>query len=84
MITQEEAAHVLHYYDSSKGWQGGSFTTALITAFTKADTDNTYRLALGFPGYFEAMNLARYTDQGLDILENIVNLPTLIHLKENQ
>ena len=73
MITQEEAAHVLHYYDSSKGWQGGSFTTALITAFTKADPENTMHLAWGFPGYCEAMRLARYGRDGLDILEDIFN-----------
>lgn len=47
MITKEEAAYVLHYYDSSKGWQGGSFATALIHAFTKADQENTARLAKG-------------------------------------
>lgn len=73
MITQEEAAHVLNYYDSSKGWKPGSFATALIHAFTKADQENTARLAMGFPGYYEAMRLARYERYGLDILESIFN-----------
>jgi hypothetical protein len=73
MITQEEAAYVLHYYDHRKGWQGGSFATALIHAFTKADPENTVRLAKGFPGYYEAMRLVRYERRGLDILESIFN-----------
>lgn len=73
MITKEEAAHVLHYYDHGKGWQGGSFATALINAFTQADSENTARLAKGFPGYYEAMRLARYERHGLDILESIFN-----------
>ncbi len=73
MITKEEAAYVLHYYDHRKGWQGGSFATALIHAFTKADQENTVRLAKGFPGYYEAMRLARYERDGLDILESIFN-----------
>ncbi len=70
-ITKEEAAHVLHYYDHRKGWHGGSFATALINAFTQADSENTARLAWGFPGYHEAMRLARYERDGLDILESI-------------
>ena len=73
MITKEEAAYVLHYYDPRKGWQGGSFATALIHAFTKADAENTMRLAMGFPGYYEAMRLARYERYGLDTLESIFN-----------
>ena len=55
--TPLEAAHVLAHYGEG-GIAAGGFTMALIAVIVRADPGNRARLALGFPGYVAAVQVA--------------------------
>lgn len=48
---------VAWFYGREGGWQPGSFVEALLTAISRADQENLFRLALAFPAYVEAMRV---------------------------
>lgn len=70
-VTKEVAAHVLHHF-RGEGYAPGSFTTALITAFAKADPHNRARLDMAFPEYGEAMTMALNDRNGIAELRKIL------------
>lgn len=70
-ITPTIAAHVLHHFGEPAGIAAGSFTRQLITTITKADPFNRARLALGFPGYVAAVDLAQNRTDGITELRTI-------------
>lgn len=72
MIGVTPAAQVLWWFDHSRGYRPGSFMENLIRAIASADPQNRARLALGFPEYVEAMNVAQNMPGGLDRLHDIV------------
>jgi hypothetical protein len=53
-FTPKEAGHVLNVM-ASEGMAPGSFIESLIVAISKADPNNRRLLALGFPGYVDAV-----------------------------
>ena len=67
-IPVEVARDVLGYFGSVHGWEAGGFTTALMTAYGKADGHNRLRIAMGFPELSEAMRLAMDTTDGIALL----------------
>jgi hypothetical protein len=67
-IPIEEARNVLGHFGIEGGWTAGGFTTALMTAYGKADQSNRARLALGFPELCEAMRLAMDAGDGIALL----------------
>jgi len=69
-ITPTMAAHVLHHFDGG-GIRAGSFTVRLVELITHADPSNRARLALGFPGYVAAVNLAQHSLGGMTELRRI-------------
>ena len=69
-ITPTAAAHVLWHYGEG-GYKPGAFIASLIAAIAKADRPNRARLALGFPEYVAACELADRTPGGLETLNNI-------------
>lgn len=69
-ITREEAANVLFYF-TGESWEPGSFTMALLHAFSKADSSNFQKLSSAFPGYGAAMHLAMHSREGISILRDI-------------
>jgi hypothetical protein len=71
VITPDAAAHVLWHYKSGGGYEPGSFVRKLIEAIAAADVVNRQRLALGFPAYVAAVNLADRSTNGLVALEAI-------------
>lgn len=70
-ISEEVAAHVLFRLGAG-GYEGGSFTQALLLAFGKADGSNFTKLALGFPDYARAILLAAAVPGGIETLQEIV------------
>jgi hypothetical protein len=74
-ITAQEARHVLAHFGLSGGYPAGAFTRTLIEAMTRADQGNLARLALGFPGYAAAVQLAQNDFGGADVLRGIAALP---------
>ena len=71
LITRDEAAHVLNFFGGG-GYPAGSFVRALLDALSKADPGNRGRLALAFPGYAEAVQLAKEHTGGMDHLARIL------------
>lgn len=71
-ITQETAANVLYFYGQG-GYEGGSFTTKLMSAIGNADMHNLDRLAAGFPELVAAMRIAMHDSDGINILKRILN-----------
>jgi len=69
-ITPAMAAHVLHHFGGG-GVRAGSFTVRLIELITHADPTNRARLALGFPGYVAAVDIAQNTLGGTEHLRFI-------------
>lgn len=69
-ITAIEASHVLAHFGAG-GYPAGSFTRTLIRATTAADPANRARLALGFPGYVAAVDLAQNDPAGIAKLQAI-------------
>lgn len=70
-IPDEVAAHVL-WQEGHGGYPAGSFTTALLKAWSLADSQNAARLAKAFPEYGAAIALMRRPD-GVTRLTAIAN-----------
>lgn len=70
-VTPDIAAHVLAHFDSG-GYEAGSFTRRLIDLIDRADPSNRARLALGFPGYVEAVTLASQMPNGVAVLTSVL------------
>ena len=68
--TPLEAAHVLAHYGEG-GIAAGGFTMALIAVIVRADPGNRARLALGFPGYVAAVQVADGDLSGIARLREI-------------
>lgn len=62
--------HTLWHF-AGEGVQPGSFIGALLNAMARADQQNLYRLALGFPEYADAWRLVTETPGGLQLLRDI-------------
>jgi hypothetical protein len=57
-ITEEDAIEVANFFNPPvRGHKPGAFTTALITAITKADSVNRAKLELSYPGLVAAVTL---------------------------
>ncbi len=69
-ITPTIAAHVLHHFDAG-GIRAGSFIVRLIDLIAHADPANRSKLALGFPGYVNAVELAQNRGSGITNLLSI-------------
>lgn len=68
--------HVAWFFDYGEGTKPGSFVSALLHAFSKADPSNFQKLSLGFPEYGKAMAMAMLgIDGGMNAIRN--------YLKEN-
>lgn len=66
-ITPAIARTVLGFYHLPGGWAVGGFELGLLTAFTRADSQNFERLAQSFPGH--AMALRAELQELKDIAE---------------
>ena len=73
-ITKEIARDVLGHFVVEGGCSPGGFTSALRIGVGKADTMNRELLALGFPGYVAAMDLAQKEDTGIEQLQALVGV----------
>lgn len=71
-ITWEVAAQVLQFY-GHPGMRPGRFVTSLIRLLDAADPLNAYRLNLVYPGYVQAVRLARYAADGIARLQVIAS-----------
>ena len=69
-ISPEVAAHTLYHF-RGEGYPPGSFTEALLVAFSRADSSNRALLGLGFPDYYKAISLAQDHLDGIDKLRAI-------------
>lgn len=70
-ISDTAAAHVLAHYGHEGGYQAGTFTQNLITAFDTADPGNFARLAEAFPEYGAAIVGMKYDPDGASVLQRI-------------
>lgn len=70
-IAPEIAAHVLFHFGTG-GWPASGFKSKLVELIATADVVNRGLLALGFPGYVAAFNLAQMSDSGTATLQAIV------------
>lgn len=70
-IDKVTANQVLHHFDHTAGYPGGSFREHLIEAAISADLDNLELLRLGFPAVVGSVYLAKFTPGGLDVLREI-------------
>lgn len=68
-ITPDISSQVLWYF-GEPGRKPGSFATALLTAIAAADPMNQARLAMGFPAYVAAMQMAQ-REGGIDELREV-------------
>jgi hypothetical protein len=66
---KQAAAHVLWYF-AREGYQPGSFTEKLLSAFAHADTINLAKLSLVFPELGNAYRMAAHYEGGMDALRN--------------
>jgi hypothetical protein len=73
-ITPTIANQVLWHYGRG-GYEPGSFVATLILTIAKADDLNRGLLALGFPGYVQAVNLIERTPSGADYLTEVAARP---------
>lgn len=69
---KQAAAHVLWYFGAG-GYQPGSFTEKLLSAFAHASPSNLGKLSAVFPELGEAYRLAAHHEGGLDALRNRLN-----------
>ncbi|MEU0940365.1 hypothetical protein [Embleya sp. NPDC005971] len=69
-ITPTEAAHVVWYF-APPGRRPGAFTAQLIQLIDMAGHENGRRLALAFPGYSEAVRIAKNDPRGVRRLNRI-------------
>ena len=70
-IDKEVAANVLYEFNR-EGYQGGSFTQALILTIINADRHNRQLLALGYPQHVRAVELLKEDKNGLQIIRSLV------------
>lgn len=70
------ANHVLFFLTRSEGFEGGSFDTALLTAFSKADRENQTQLGYGFPVHADLWWIATTQSGGLDRIREIASQVT--------
>lgn len=70
-IPAQTARHVLWQYGAEGGWQPGSFTQHLLSAFGAADPTHHHRLATAFPDYGAAAWMAKHDRDGLQKLRQI-------------
>jgi len=70
-VTTEEARHVLHFFGVAGGIEPGSFTAALLSAISKADSSNRAKLSQAFPGYVRAMSAAQNFSGGIEGLQAV-------------
>lgn len=72
-ITPKVAAQVLYHFDGPRppALRPGSFITSLIDTIAHADPNNQRRLALGFPDYVVAVQLAQDTADGVATLRRL-------------
>ena len=57
---REVARHLLHHVGHSAGGKPGSFSSALITCFERADPANRERLLHSFPAYRSPLNVLQW------------------------
>jgi predicted dienelactone hydrolase len=69
-ISAETANHVLFHFGRG-GYQAGSFTTHLLSAFAAADQQNFHHLAEAFPEYGAAVAAIQYDPNGVTNLQTI-------------
>ncbi|MFH8627813.1 hypothetical protein ACH4A8_39000 [Streptomyces vietnamensis] len=70
-ITPDTARHVLWTFGRDGGFRPGSFTQKLIELIAMADQANTVRLGASFPEVTKAVALAKYSEDGIDQLQQI-------------
>lgn len=70
-VTVDVAAHVLYHFEGT-GYRPGGFISQLINTITHADPINRARLALGYPAYVQAVELASRHPNGLAQLHTIL------------
>jgi len=70
-ISQDDARHVLYYYNKDDGWQPGSFTQKLLELISIADELNHARISKAFPGLAAAHYIAEHERNGIEILQGI-------------
>lgn len=73
-IGAEVAQHVLFHFGEG-GYRPGAFFEKLIVAIAAADQGNQLRLALGFPDYVTAVQLAQYEGTGIAALRGFAQGP---------
>ena len=57
---REAARHLLYHHGHPDGWKPGSFSSALITCFERADPANRERLLHSFPAYRSPLNVLQW------------------------
>ena len=67
------ANHVLFFLTGNSGFDGGSFDTALLTAFSKADAEHQTQLGYGFPVHADLWWVATTQPCGLDRIREIAS-----------
>ena len=65
------ANHVLNFFDREEGFAPGGFFTAFYELLSRADAENTNRLADGFPKQVQAFLMARKSQEGMDKIREI-------------
>ena len=75
VISPQQARHVLFQFGATGGYEGGSFTSHLLSTIAVADTSNRALLSRGFPGYVAAVNLAQGDMKGIEKLQLIAVHP---------
>lgn len=70
-IPVEAAAHTLFLF-ARGGWPASGFKSTLLHAIAQADILNRNRLALAYPEYVAAYNIAQLDDDGIAKLQAIV------------
>lgn len=69
-ITPTEAAHVVWHF-APPGTEPGPFTKLLLLLLDMAGYENRRRLALAYPGYSEAVHIAKNDPHGIRRLNRI-------------
>lgn len=63
---------VLGYFGADGGYEPGGFTSTLLTAYSKADPQNRYRIRMGFPVHADMMDACMNTEHGIADLQKAV------------
>lgn len=69
---KKKARMVLGYFGAEGGIQPGGFTSALLTAYQKADPGNRARIWMGFPEEADMMYACMNTESGIADLQKAV------------